>query len=284
MLTVSHNDIYFDRMSASIGDKINLVKHLVPGNVLDVGAGGGELAEYMRLAQAHQQGVREVYAIDGSSESVKRIKQNYPLVNSSELMVDELLEHFGENSFDNIVCSSILHEVYSYGGYDINKIHQALNDFYKMLRPGGRLLIRDGVMPDNHAEDVVLNFTDKQESAQFLTKYQEIAPYYGNEVNIKHYNNSSALCNMRSAMEILYTYTWGMGSINREALEIYGVMTQKEYVQSVNSAGFSKIVEARQYIQPEYITHLEPKVNITDAVFGMTVDFPSSNMVIIAEK
>lgn len=284
MLTISHNDIYFDRMSNSIGDKINLVKHLVPGNVLDVGAGGGDLAEYMRLAQAHKYGEREVFAIDGSKESVKRIKQNYPLVNSSELMVDELLAHFGENSFDNIVCSSILHEVYSYGGYDVNKIHHALNDFYKMLRPGGRLLIRDGVMPDNHEDDIVLNFADEQESAHFLLKYQEIAPYYGNQVNIKDYNNGSVLCNMRSAMEILYTYTWGMGSISREALEIYGVMTQKDYVESVTRAGFNQIVEARQYIQPEYITHLEHKVTITDADFGDRVDFPSSNMVIIAEK
>lgn len=284
MLTNSHNDIYFERMASSIGDKINLVKHLVQGNVLDVGAGGGELSEYMRIANSYQNGEREVFAIDGSSVSVERMNQRYPLVTSLNMMVDELLEYFGENSFDNIVCSSILHEVYSYGGYDIDKVHHALRDFHKMLRPCGRLLIRDGVMPTNHNDEVVLNFSDEKSIAEFLVKYQDIAPFYGDQVNIKDYNNGSVVCNMRSAMELLYTYTWGMGSVEREALEIYGVMTQNDYMKAISDAGFENIIEARQYLQPEYVTHLEHKVNITDAVFGFPVEFPSSNMVIISEK
>lgn len=283
MLTRSQNDIYFDRMASSLGDKINLVPFLVPGNVLDVGAGGGELAEYMRREQSSG----DVHAIDGSTESVARMKQNFPSVKSSQLMVDELLGHFGVNSFDNIVCSSILHEVYSYGGYDVEKVHTALHDFHQMLRPGGRLIIRDGVMPTVHDEDVVLNFVNEDsdnEFHDFLLRYKEIAPFYGDEVAVKKYDNGKVLCDYRSAMELLYTYTWGMGSIEREALEVYGVMTQRDYVDSVKRAGFMNVVESRQYLQPEYVTHLEHKVNITDPIFGLPVSFPSSNMIIVAEK
>lgn len=283
MLTQSQNDLYFDRMASSLGDKINLVPFLVPGNVLDVGAGGGELAEYMRREQSSG----DVHAIDGSTESVARMKQNFPSVKSTQLMVDELLGHFGANSFDNIVCSSILHEVYSYGGYDIEKVYTALHDFYQMLRPGGRLIIRDGVMPTGHDEDVVLNFVHEDsdnEFHDFLLRYKEIAPFYGDEVAVKEYDNGKVLCDYRSAMELLYTYTWGMGSIEREALEVYGVMTQRDYVDSVQRAGFMDVVESRQYLQPEYVTHLENKVNITDPIFDLPVSFPSSNMIIVAEK
>ena len=41
-----------------------------------------------------------------------------------------------------------MHEIYSYSGYDQTRIDRALASAARELRPGGRLLIRDGISPD----------------------------------------------------------------------------------------------------------------------------------------
>lgn len=289
MLANSHNNLYFTRMANSIGDKSRILEYLTDGNVLDVGAGGGELSETMRLAGHH------VVAMDGSSVAIDRIKSNYPAVEVMYAMSYDLNDDESMHStFKNIVCSSVLHEIFSYGD-PVNGpasyvgFVQSLKTFYNMLESGGRLIIRDGVMPANYDEPVRIRLKTA-EANEFYEFYKENSPFYNMEgftSVVVDYVDDDELgslydLNMMSAMEFLYTLTWGMSSAEREVQEFYGVLPMKGYVSLLEALGF-KVIESFEYVQDGYIEHLLLVADII-GVDGNPVAWPSSNMVIVAVK
>lgn len=286
MITETQDTVYFQRMKSSLGDKSAILDYLVPGTVLDFGAGGGDLSESIRLHNY------DVIAVDGSPAAIQKIRENYPNVNAVQSMGHELLQHFSENSFDNIVCCSILHEVYSYGDdrnlpYDLTNISRMLEIFGKLLRPGGRLIIRDGVAPADKDKKAVIHFTT-DDGMKFFNAYKNSAPFYSNDdtsfgkVHFDVVDDHTIRGSMSSVMEFLYTYTWGWGSIERESQEFYGVLSLDDYsdMLRVNSWG---VLHSEEYLQQGYVDHLSKLVNIVDAE-GNEVPFPPSNMLIVAEK
>lgn len=283
MLTESHDKTYFDRMSTSIGDKVRILEHLIPGRVLDVGAGGGELSFALNSSPYY-----EAVAIDGSSAAIDRIRFNYPGIESHHSMVADLLDIFEESSFDNIVCSSILHEVYSYtpGNQEakMDAIYEAFDIFHKLLKPGGKLVIRDGVKPDDWRKpvfwrldgDYTEKFLEMFEKSPFLTDEKNMsAGSTENSIHIERAPDTNVFfSDLGSAMEFLYTYTWGVGSAEREVQEFYGIMTENQYVNTLQDSGF--VVEYNnQYLQDGYGKFLEA---------WLSVPLPSSNMIISGVK
>lgn len=286
MLTETHNSVYFERMKSSLGDKAAVLDYLVPGTVMDFGAGGGDLSEMMRLAGYN------VIAVDGSSNAIDHIFENYPNVESIQSMGHELLNHFTPNSFDNIVCCSILHEVYSYGDdrdlpYDLSNISRMLEIFGKLLKPGGRLIIRDGVAPADSAKPTIVKFkTD--EGMEFFNAYRNSAPFYDDvnndfgKVHFEVIDSSTIRGSMSSVMEFLYTYTWGWNSLSRESQEFYGVLSLNDYSAILMNNDWN-VLSANEYLQPGYVENLSRKIDIIDDE-GNEVAYPSSNMLIVAEK
>lgn len=294
MLAESHTGTYFDRMESSLGDKKNLLKYIRPGRILDVGAGGGDLAEAMRLLG------NDVTALDGSSKAIERIKENYPHLNTIEADTADLEYIYEPETFDTIVCSSILHEVYSYSidrhnkGFEMTNmdvINETLETFYNLLKPGGKLLIRDGVKPDNWENMAMVKFVNeesKKDAKKFLAFFMNNSPFeYSEKVdenNFLHFSTGKDYIkgNLQSIMEFLYTYTWGWESAEREVLELYGIMTEGEYCSTLREKGF-EIETSYQYLQPGYKEHLDPFVELVSE-YGHEIDYPSSNMIIVAGK
>lgn len=283
MISESQDTRYFDRMSASIGDKVRILEFLVPGKVLDVGAGGGELSYALSTNKDYQ-----VIAIDGSPAAIERMNHNYPNIEAHCSMVSNLLEIFEEETFDNIVCSSILHEVYSYEpGSQVDKmraIEEAFEIFMKLLKPGGKLVIRDGVKPTNWRKTVMWrldgdyteDFVKAFEHSPFLTQSKDMSENsVENSIQINRAPDTNVFfSDLGSAMEFLYTYTWGMGSSDREIQEFYGIMTEDEYVGKLTNAGFM-VEYHEQYLQDGYKKFLEA---------WLSTELPSSNMIISAKK
>lgn len=285
MLTETQDDLYFTRMKSSLGDKERLLPFINKGRVLDVGAGGGEFSEFLRLSGY------DVVATDGSPEAVERIQLNFPNVPAAKVYSHHLPDVFAEQTFDSIVCSSILHEVYSYGGgkyarYDLDSVRSALFDFYKLLKPGGTLVIRDGVKPNDWQQQVIVHLKN-DDSVRFLESYMKNAPFYSHQpdedaIHFEKLSEHSYKMNYRSAMEFLYTLTWGWSSASREIQELYGVFTEKEYSEEISDKGFT-VVHSEQYLQPGYPEHLNPVADISDRM-GRSIALPSSNMIIVARR
>lgn len=283
MLAESQSELYFTRMANSLGDKTSILEYIAPGRVLDVGAGGGE------LAQAISEMGNEVYALDGSSPAISHIRSNFPDLEAVEAFTHDLMDKFSPEFFDTIVCSSILHEVFSYGNEgepSEEALTQAINDFFTVLKPGGRLIIRDGVKPNNWEDTAYIEFKDET-GKEFLDVYKSLSPFYSEtsgyrKVHIEEKAKNSFKCDVGSLMEFLYTYTWGVESAERETQELYGIYTEKEYTDLLESHGFF-VSLSYQYLQPGYPKNLKDKVSIYDYE-GRELPYPSSNMIIVAEK
>lgn len=262
---------YFERMASSLGDKTRLLKYLPeivdtanPPHILDVGAGGGDFAHALSLL-----GYR-VTALDVSEEAIEHIKFNYSDVETMKALANE--SHLlGENKYDAVVCSSILHEVFSYGDNfhkagHYSSIERALDSFRHALKENGVLIIRDGVLPDDWEKVGAITILDADDTV--VEKYLEMCPFAHGHVNHKASQHlvdlrkvapNTWVGNYRSLMEFSYTYTWGVDSYPRETQELYGLYTLDGYADVINRNGFT-VIEKYKYLQPGYVEGLKTKV------------------------
>lgn len=283
MIANSQGALYFSRMSRSLGDKQRLLPFVKTGRILDVGAGGGELSASLAALPGNS-----VVALDGSPVAAERLR-SLPGIEVAECFAQDALTVFGENSFDTIICSSILHEVYSYGVgdgvCDLPGLHRVLADFRKLLKPAGRLLIRDGVLPENWEMPVRMEFSDNfPQVCEDLRAYEQLAPFWGHglrKVFLKVSGKDVLSGNLESAMEFLYTWTWGRNSLSREAHELYGIFTPKDYASLLSELGF-QVSHSEAYIQPGYVEHLKTVRILSET--GVALAFPLSNQIVVAER
>lgn len=283
---------YFERMASSLGDKSRLLKYLPPivdpqnpPKILDVGAGGGEFANALSLLGYY------VVALDASEEATNRIGSKFSNLETICALANHTHD-FGTNEFDVIICSSVLHEVFSYGDNihsrgHISSIVRALDSFKQALKPGGKLLIRDGVLPDNWEETASVQLLGDVPSSVVHT-YLDMCPFsngsaYGNQgtlVSLTESENKTFVGNVRSVLEFSYTYTWGLDSYPRETQELYAVMTLNEYKELLESLGF-KVDTAFSYLQPGYPEHLNGVLDLK--VKGEPAEWFDSNAIWVAE-
>ncbi len=98
-----HHDTYFARMAAGLDDKARILDHLLPGSVLDLGAGDGRFVARLRDAGW------DAVGLDASASAVRR---SGGLVRQGLIQDADAL--FAPGGFDNVVLPSVLHEVWSY--------------------------------------------------------------------------------------------------------------------------------------------------------------------------
>lgn len=286
MMAETQDATYFSRMASSLGDKAKLLDRLEGFNVLDVGAGGGELAHAIRSTG------RRAFALDGSFVAAQRMREKY----GHDLTVlhgfaHEVPHMLPENYLDTIVCSSLFHEVYSYGTpdtgpYSIDALSLTLTALSSVLKPGGVFLLRDGIMPADWDKEVRMRLDENGQ--EFLTTYQANAPFaswQGTGPRSLRYvrgEDGSVKCNLESAMEFLYTYTWGWESAPREMKELYGIFTQDAYCEFFNDHGF-EVEASGEYVQPGYYHNLKTKAQLL-TLEGDPHPLPASNFFLQARK
>ncbi|MDI3410240.1 methyltransferase domain-containing protein [Bacillus sonorensis] len=131
----------------------------------------------------------------------------------------DLPEYIEKESVDTIVFSSILHELFSYIPYEGRKfnhrvIAKALTSSFDVLRPKGRIIIRDGIMTEDKEEVRRIRFKDPDGMA-FLGRY--VRDFKGRQIEILEIEKDAALLYANDAMEFLYTYTWGKRRIRMKS-------------------------------------------------------------------
>jgi ubiquinone/menaquinone biosynthesis C-methylase UbiE len=141
---------------------------LNPGSVvLDSGCSSGEMTYAMSVLYPQF----EFIGIDNNPEMVKQASYKFQRPNlkfqQSNIYVD-----LKENSYDLIINSFFLHEVYSASFFNDRMVQMALEKQYKALRDRGSLIIRDYLNPPP-GEYVLLEFTDKGTSGDTFETMSE---------------------------------------------------------------------------------------------------------------
>ncbi len=109
-------DNYYERMESSGDDKLKITKFLSDGDsVLDVGAGGGVLADLLLSLFPNM----HITALDQSDTAVERLNaltKKYP--GRLSVVQADFFAFEPENPFDAVVFCSSLHEIFSYTEYE----------------------------------------------------------------------------------------------------------------------------------------------------------------------
>lgn len=287
-------DRYYERMESSGDDKLKITRFLSDGSsVLDVGAGGGVLAELLlnRFPNIH------VTALDQSNTAVARLNtlaDKYP--GRLSVVQTDFFEFKTEERFDAVIFCSSLHEIFSYCEYEGERfrketISRALDKAASFLKQGeGKIIIRDGISA-RYNPKVLLKYTDPA--------LKKLAERYENEfegfpLEIIH-TPLGDIMPYNSMMELLYTITWGEESFAREVQEWYGYYTMDDWVGEEKRLAYSHklfLTHTEKYLQPGYKEHLRGKIILQSAprldwsgqVYTKPIDFPASNCLVVFER
>lgn len=278
-MVLDQNKLYYERMASSIGDKARLLPFVKGDKVLEIGFGGGELLDILD-AEGY-----EVYGLDASPISESKVLQKPYGVRTAEAYANEIGEHWENEFFGSIILSSVMHEVFSYGNRDgkykrsLMPVYETLESIYDALVPGGRVIIRDGVMASNWEQKVTLKMLNGDVAG--VKAFLDLQPFK-HRVSLTQISDDTFLGTLESVQSFAYTYTWGEEALARESQELFSILPLKTYGEYIEAHGF-KLVHSEEYVQQGYVDALSPQIAILDEE-GNAVDFPPTNAIWVAEK
>lgn len=270
-----------------------LLPHVVPGRIVDGGCASGTFL----AALAERYPMSELIGVDYSTtflaEAVRRFR-NCPNVGIVRGRVEDLDVLVTEPA-TTVILASILHEVHSYNGYDETPVHRALTAASRVLAPGGRLLIRDGIAPDRAVVALECSQFDGASTgsiAELSTEamfYRFRAEYRGGiGVPADHgwqqrYRSQNWLLRARDAYEFLakkdYRANW-----EQEVQEEYGFWREREWRAALERAGL-EIRVFQKPVNPWIVEHrFQGHVWLRDPISRAELPHLPTHCVIVAEK
>lgn len=278
---------YLTTMNQSIDYKKIILDHITGGRVVDIGPGGGALMDMIEERFPEKQ-VLGVDIAENVLEALKKKKQlegrKWDVVYGDALHLDQYME---KESADTIIYCSILHELYSYIEYNGRKFNHdtlacALKSAFEVLKKGGRIIIRDGIMTEPAEQKRIIQFLSG-DGMEFLERYAR--DFKGRQIQYAVTGHNEVIMPVNDAMEFLYTYTWGEKSYVHEVNEQFGYFTPSGFRDFILGlfGGRARIAELRHFLQDGYTIALSPKVRILDENRSET-RLPDSTCLIVIEK
>jgi SAM-dependent methyltransferase len=292
---VNNEAAYLASMNAARTDKERMLDFVVgPGAsaterrvIVEVGPGGGVVLDLLeaRFPDASIVGVdRSREAIAALETRARSGDHRWRLVHGAAENLPELLP----GPVDAIVFCSVLHEVYSYGEprFALASVEHVIRAAFAALRPGGRIVIRDGVRPADGTRRIRFIAPDARPTFDLY-----VAQFEGRPITYRELGGGRVELSAPDAMEFLYTYTWGPASFPYEVRELYGLLTYDAYVAAVvewcGGPTAATVVDLppalRSYLQPGYRDHLAGRIDLTDE-HDMPAALPDSNCLIVIER
>ena len=298
---VANEASYLETMNAARSDKARMLDFVRPGRIVEVGPGGGVVLDLLEERFPDS----EIIGLDLSREVVAALEQRARLPRVSGAAAGETAPAAGAGRrwrvvlgaaeelarhvpapVDTVVFCSILHEVYSYTEprFSLESVRRVVAAAFDALRPGGRLVIRDGVMPPPGTRRIRMLAAELRPTLLLYTAQFEGRPIRFTELDPDRVEMTAA-----DAMEFLYTYTWGPASFPYEVRELYGILTYDDYaarlVEWCGGEAAARIVEnpLGSYLQDGYRAALERKIELTDE-HDRPVPLPDSNCLLVVER
>ncbi|MDX2090800.1 MAG: methyltransferase [Kofleriaceae bacterium] len=281
---VANEANYLATMNAARTDKERMLDFVRPGTIVEIGPGGGVVLDLLeaRFPDA------EVIGVDLSREVIAALEGRARAGGNRWKVLLGAAEDLPQlvPATDTVVFCSILHEVFSYAEprFSLDNVRKVVRAAFDTLRPGGRIVIRDGVMPPPGTRRIRMLAPDVRSTLELFCAQFEGRPIRYTELSPDRVEMSTA-----DAMEFLYTYTWGPASFPYEVRELYGILPYAEYVAQLvawcGGEGVARIVPnpLGSYLQPGYRDNLAGKIELTDER-DQPVDLPDSNCVIVLER
>ncbi|HSK05601.1 MAG TPA: methyltransferase, partial [Kofleriaceae bacterium] len=282
---VANEANYLATMNAARSDKARMLDFVRPGKIVEIGPGGGVVLDLLEERFPDS----EVIGLDLSREAIAALEQRARAGRRRWRVVlgaaEELARHVPA-PVDTVVFCSILHEVYSYSEprFALESVRHVVAAAFAALRPGGRLVIRDGVMPPPGTRRVRMLAPDVRPTLALYAEQFEGRPIRFTELGPHRVEMTAA-----DAMEFLYTYTWGPASFPYEVRELYGILTYDDYaarlVEWCGGEAAARIVDnpLRSYLQDGYAAALAGKIELTDE-HDRPVPLPDSNCLLVVER
>ena len=282
---VANEANYLENMNAARSDKQRMLDFVRPGRIVEIGPGGGIVLDLLENRFADS----EIIGVDLSREVVTALEQRARVGSNRWRVVlgpAEALTTIVPTPVDTVVFCSILHEVYSYTQprFSLESVRRVVEAAFATLRPGGRIVIRDGVMPPPGTRRIRMLAPDAHTTFElYATQFE------GRAIRFTELAPDRVELSTADAMEFLYTYTWGPASFPYEIRELYGILTYDEYVTRLvewcGGDAAATIIDTplRSYLQPGYAHHLASKIELTDE-HDRPVPLPDSNCLIVVER
>jgi SAM-dependent methyltransferase len=250
-----------------------------PGTIVEIGPGGGVVLDLLEQRCPDS----TIIGVDLSREVVTSLEQraktrHWKVILGAAEDLPKLVPHA-----DTVVFCSILHEVYSYTEpkFSLESVRGVVQAAYATLAPGGRIVIRDGVMPPPGTRRIRMLAPDVKPTLDLY-----VAQFEGRPIRYTELAPDRVEMTTADAMEFLYTYTWGPASFPYEVRELYGILTYDDYVAKLLAwCKGARVVEnpLRSYLQPGYRDNLRDKIELTDE-HDRPVELPDSNCLIVIER
>lgn len=129
---------------------------VLEGKIVDEGCADGALM--VRLAEKFPDS--DIIGLDITGEFISRVEERQRAGEFGKSFVyayqrNLLQPVFSDDSVDTVICNSTIHELWSYGE-QAKSVRNYLRYKYKQLTPGGRLVIRDVVGPEDKTTKVYM--------------------------------------------------------------------------------------------------------------------------------
>lgn len=290
-------EIYIQSMEKSVGDKTKIFPYVRPGVIVDIGAGAGPLDELLLREFPGS----KIVAVDLSDEMIKVLNNRFKNKKNIEIVKSSAQDFKYSEKVNTFIFVSTMHEVFSFSDYSHEEVLKTLKNCFKQLAPHGRLIIRDGIQP----EDKTLYLKPKNEWSyerffKFVKEFH-VRPLihsvgtFHNDTFVQHkagnyqeFDENEFLIEMHSQdlSELLSKYHYDETNWPIELTEQFGIWTLREYQHILIELGFS-IVHAETYVLQYLLdTHYYKDFDVYERREGRLIkaEYPPSTMILVAEK
>lgn len=290
-----HNEeTYMETMNKSVNFKAKILDYVVGKNIIDIGPGGGALMDLLseRFTEANVLGADiATNEVEALLKKKHKYNKTWNVIKADAVNIDqyktEIEKYFKDEPVETFIYSSVIHHIYTFneidgGCFKHESIGLALKNAFSLLKPGGRIIIRDGIMSEPEDQYRIIKFKIPKE-IEILDSYCD--KFKGREVSYEKLSEDSVKMLINDAMEFLYTYTWGPDSFNHEVKEQFGYFTPSGYKNFIKETlgEEANIILWENYLQDGYSENLLTKIDFYDEALN-EVQLPDSTCFCVIEK